>query len=120
MTYWGYHLIFTLPLLAFLTWLWWARIRLVHWVCFGVVAVIVMAFTTPWDNYAVYLGVWGFGDGVSLGYPWASMREKTPLIGHIPFEEYAYFLIEAALATLVAIRLLPDQQKVGKKGVEAG
>ncbi len=107
MTYWGYHLLFTLPLLVGLTILWRERLRLAHVVCFSVVAVLAFVYTTPWDNYAVFLGVWGFGEGVSLWYPFAGLSETTPLLGHIPFEEYAYFVIEAALACLVALRFLP-------------
>lgn len=107
MTYWGYHLVFTLPMLVGLTWLWRDRLRFAHGVCFAVVAVFAFVYTTPWDNYAVFLGVWGFGDGVSLWYPFAALSERTPLLGHIPFEEYAYFVIEAALACLVALRFLP-------------
>lgn len=107
MTYWGYHLVFTLPLLLGLAILWRERIRTPHVICFLVVGVIAFLYTTPWDNYAVFLGVWGFGDGVSLGFPFASWREQTPFLGHIPFEEYAYFVIEAALACLIAIRFLP-------------
>ena len=111
MTYWAYHLIFTLPVLALLLYLNRRKLRIAHLGCFMVVAVIVVAFTTPWDNYAVYLDVWGFGEGVSLGYPFRSLAETTPLLGHIPIEEYAYFMIEAAMACLVALFFLPVPER---------
>ncbi|WP_269538619.1 lycopene cyclase domain-containing protein [Cerasicoccus fimbriatus] len=113
MTYWGYHLIFTLPLMFAL--IVWNRhlLRPAHWVCMAVVCGVAFIFTTPWDNYAVWLGVWGFGEGVSLGYPAASMAqsEANPdgltWLGHIPFEEYSFFLIESILVCLIAVRFLP-------------
>lgn len=107
MTYWGYHLLFTLPLLVALWWF--ARSSLTRgaWLSMATVLLIVMVFTTPWDNYAVYLGIWGFGENVSLGYPFAFVAEESAVLGHIPFEEYSYFIIESVLAcflTLIIIR----------------
>jgi len=116
MTYWGYHLIFTLPLIAAL--LVWNRDRLhkAHFVCLGVVCLIAFIFTTPWDNYAVWLGVWGFGEGVSLGYPASGLAqtEANPggltWLGHIPFEEYSFFINESILVCLLAVRFLPNPE----------
>lgn len=103
MTYWGYHLLFTLPWIAIGIYLVRKHIKLAHLICFLVVSLIVMLFTTPWDNYAAYLGIWGFGEDVSLGYPFRSMADKTPWLGHIPFEEYSFFIIEAAMVCLVTL-----------------
>jgi len=116
MTYWGYHLIFTLPLIAALV-IWNRdRLRRAHIICIAVVGLIAFLFTTPWDNYAVWLGVWGFGEGVSLGYPASHLAQTTDnpqgltWLGHIPFEEYAFFVIETILVCLVALRFLPRPQ----------
>ena len=114
MTYWGYHLVFTLPLLG---WLWyWHRHRwrpgpVASWLA---VLAIVVLFTTPWDNYAAALGIWGFGEGVSLFYPFADLAEQTQLLGHIPIEEYSFFVIEATLVCLVTFFFLPKQPRAGK------
>lgn len=112
MTYWGYHLIFTLPLIVLLLVLLRTRLRPAHFVCWAVVCLIAFAFTTPWDNYAVYLGIWGFGEGVSLGYPFADIA-RSPAnpdgltwLGFIPFEEYSFFIIESMLVCLVMVALL--------------
>ena len=116
MTYWGYHLIFTIPVIAILVWLNRKRIRRVHVLWYLVVCAIVMLFTTPWDNYAVYLGIWGFGDGVSLGYPFADLAisEDNPggmtWLGLIPFEEYSFFIIETTMACLLALYFLPHPE----------
>ncbi len=79
----------------------------------GIVCLVAFIFTTPWDNYAVWLGVWGFGDDVSLGYPASSMAigpenpQGLTWLGHIPFEEYSFFVIESILVCLLVVRFLP-------------
>lgn len=109
MTYWQYHLIFTLPVLAALLYFGRKRIELPHIACWLVLCLIVFAFTTPWDNYAVYLGVWGFGEGVSLGYPFSDAA--TPWMGQIPFEEYSFFIIEATMVCGVCLFFLPKRSQ---------
>lgn len=100
MTYLDFHLIFNLPLLVLL--LWFARKRMtpVHWKWFGVVALIVMAFTFPWDNYAVKQGIWGFGEDRVL------FR-----VDALPIEEILFFLIEALAVCLVTIHFLPSGEE---------
>ncbi len=117
MTYWGYHLIFTLPWIVILAFLLRHRIRRAHVLWWGMVCLIVFGFTTPWDNYAVFLGVWGFGEGVSLGYPFADLArrpdnpEGLTWLGWIPFEEYSFFIIEATLACLLTLWWIDRGQK---------
>ena len=110
MTYWGYHLIFTLPLIAVLLYVHRRKIRRAHVACWAIVCAIAFAFTTPWDNYAVYLGIWGFGENVSLWYPFASLRDQTSVLGWIPFEEYSFFILESTLVCLVMLFFLPAKE----------
>lgn len=110
MTYWLYHLIFTLPLLALLFWHLRNCLTRSHLVCMAVAAAIAFVFTTPWDNYAVWLGIWAFGDGVSLGYPFNHLSSRLSWLGHIPFEEYSYFIIETLLACLVVTFFIERQR----------
>ncbi len=112
MTYWGYHLVFTLPLIAVLYWLVRKSLRPAHWLCWAVACVIVLLATTPWDNYAAAIGIWGFGEGVSLFYPFTGAAESTRFLGHIPFEEYAYFVIQATLACLLTVFFLRKEKAV--------
>jgi lycopene cyclase domain-containing protein len=84
-----------------------------HLACWGVLALIILIFTTPWDNFAVYLGIWGFGDGVSLGYPFKDWAQTYSWVGHIPFEEYSFFIIEATLVCLTSLFFLP--KRAGRK-----
>lgn len=120
MTYWGYHLIFTLPCIAGLLWLVRRRLRRAHVVCWAVVCAIAFAFTTPWDNYAVYLGIWGFGEGVSLGVPFAGLArgpdnpDGLTWLGFIPFEEYAFFVIESTMVCLMMVWLLGRDRRGGE------
>ncbi len=113
MTYWGYHLIFTLPLILILGFMVRKQLRLAHVLSWLAVCLIVFVFTTPWDNYAVFLGIWGFGEGVSLGYPLAHLAltesnpDGLPWLGLIPFEEYSFFIIESTLVCLALLKFLP-------------
>ncbi len=48
--------------------------------------LVALLYTTPWDNYLVWRGVWG--------YP----EERVLLrIGYVPLEEYLFFLLQPLL-----------------------
>ena len=96
MTYAQFHLTFTLPWLALLAAASYVAARRgvsvagdlgrgdrFAAIALGVHALIAFIYTTPWDNYLVYLGVWGYPPGRVLG-----------TIGYVPIEEYAFFLIQ--------------------------
>jgi lycopene cyclase domain-containing protein len=51
-----------------------------------VMALIALLYTTPWDNYLVYRGVWSYGSDRVLG-----------IIGYVPIEEYAFFVLQPLL-----------------------
>lgn len=99
MTYLEFHLIFNLPLLAFLFWRARRKMTPVHWKWFGAVALVVLAFTFPWDNWAVGKGIWGFED-----------ERVLFRIGHLPVEEIAFFLLEALAVCLLVVGFLPDRK----------
>lgn len=85
MTYLGFHLTFNLPLLTVLFFLsgrgiWPMEMVLVM---AGVLGIVV-AFTSPWDNWAVAKGIWDF--------PKERVRFR---IGRLPVEEYAFFIIQS-------------------------
>jgi lycopene cyclase domain-containing protein len=50
---------------------------------------IATAYTVPWDNYLLAVGVWEYGDGVLLGR-----------IGFAPVEEYAFIALQPVLTAL--------------------
>jgi lycopene beta-cyclase len=62
----------------------------------ALIAVIAFVYTTPWDNYLVWRGVWGYGTDRVIG-----------TIGYVPVEEYAFFLLQPLLTGLWTYHLLP-------------
>ncbi|MFN4232748.1 lycopene cyclase domain-containing protein [Thermus sp.] len=92
MTYLQFHLFFLLPpLLALLLW---ARPRPPRLWAYLLMPLIALAYTTPWDNYLVWKGVWGYPEGRVL------FR-----IGYVPFEEYLFFLLQPLLTGALLLRL---------------
>ncbi|MEM7787435.1 MAG: lycopene cyclase domain-containing protein [Bacteroidota bacterium] len=87
MTYLQFHLVFTLPLLAVLAAAQ-GRTRGPWWPL-ALIATIAFVYTTPWDNHLVANAVWTYPPGRVLA-----------TIGHVPVEEYAFFVIQTAIAGL--------------------
>ena len=98
MTYLQFHLVFTVPVVLALKI---AGPKVVAsdavkaGVSLVVIAAIAFVWTTPWDNYLVQRGVWGYGEGRVLA-TW----------GHVPVEEYFFFVIQPLLTGLWLYRLL--------------
>lgn len=107
MTYWQFHLWFNLPVLCGLLFLTRRRLRPVHGRCLAVLCGIVLVATTPWDNWAVYQGIWAFDEarvhmvGVTVG----GVRWR------LPAEEYAFFLIETVQVFLLTLLFLPPSPR---------
>lgn len=58
-----------------------------HWgYGLGVLCVIASIWTTPWDNWMVATGVWGYPPSAVLGTIW-----------HIPVEEQAFFVVQTLM-----------------------
>lgn len=89
MTYLQFHLVFTLPVLAVLAILHARRVVSGAWRWLGAVVALAVAYTTPWDNYLVYRGVWTYPETAVVG-----------TIGFVPVEEYAFFVIQTLIAGL--------------------
>ena len=91
MTYFRFHLYFNGPVLAALLLCPAAR----AWdggslAAAGILLVIVYAFTSPWDNYAVARGIWGFPPG-----------KFWRRIGYLPVEEYLFFGLQSVEVMLL-------------------
>jgi lycopene beta-cyclase len=56
---------------------------------FLLIELAALLYTTPWDNYLVYRGVWTYGSSRILG-----------TIGYVPVEEYAFFALQPLLTGL--------------------
>ncbi|MEN2982361.1 MAG: lycopene cyclase domain-containing protein [Thermus sp.] len=92
MTYLEFHLVFLLPPLLLL--LLGARPRPPRLWAYLLMPLIALLYTTPWDNYLVWRGVWGYPEGRVL------FR-----LGYVPFEEYLFFLLQPLLTGALLLRL---------------
>ncbi len=93
MTYLQFHLLFLFPPLALLVARrarrGWARLPPRAPLFLVLLPLIALAYTTPWDNYLVWRGVWDYGADRVLG-----------TIGYVPVEEYLFFLLQPLLVGL--------------------
>jgi lycopene cyclase domain-containing protein len=109
MTYLQFHLIFNLPALLLLLWLTRQRLRPVHLQWIVGLCGIVLLTTTPWDNWAVHCGIWDFDP--------RRVTEISATLGgvkwHLPAEEYAFFLVETVLVSLLTLLFLPGPRAEG-------
>ncbi|GAB5521168.1 MAG: lycopene cyclase domain-containing protein [Rhodothermales bacterium] len=102
MTYLTFLLVFIVPPILFL--LWWQPPPSTGWPkqrakwALPAILVIAFAYTTPWDNYLVYAGVWWYGEARVIG-----------TIGYVPIEEYLFFLLQPILTGLLLYRLLKKE-----------
>jgi lycopene cyclase domain-containing protein len=92
MTYLEFHLVFLLPPLLLL--LLWARPRAPRLWAYLLMPLLALLYTTPWDNFLVWKGVWGYPEGRVL------LR-----IGYVPLEEYLFFLLQPLLTGALLLRL---------------
>jgi lycopene beta-cyclase len=89
MTYLQFHLVFIIPPLVLLM----ARLPRASavlgpraWWTLPAIVVIALVYTTPWDNYLVYRGIWWYGPDRVIG-----------TIGYVPVEEYLFFVLQPLL-----------------------
>ncbi|MDL0126245.1 lycopene beta-cyclase [Halobacterium salinarum] len=61
----------------------------------GILLVLALSYTTPWDNYLIATGVWWYGEGTVVGRLW-----------QMPIEEYL-FVITQTLLTGLWVQALP-------------
>lgn len=94
MSYWFFHLVFILPVIGVLLYVnsragvpVLPRFRL----GLGLIAGMALVYTTPWDNYLIYRGVWSY-------YP--DRVSEAWRIGYVPLEEYCFFLLQPILTSL--------------------
>jgi len=99
MSYLAFHFAFLLPAIALL----WVTLPrpLAHvggWraqAAIPLLSTIAFTYTTPWDNYLVAREVWWYGP-----------ERVVATIGHVPVEEYAFFLLQPILTGLFLYHVL--------------
>ncbi len=103
MSYLAFHFIFIIPPILFLGWGLFqmgpeARTALLGrrwpWAILAL-AAIAFGYTTPWDNYLVFRGIWWYGADRVVG-----------TIGYVPLEEYLFFLLQPFLTGLWTYHVL--------------
>ncbi len=108
MTYLQFHLIFTIPAILLMAFLVRKRFRPAHLWSILLVCVIAFLATTPWDNWAVYRGIWGFDWERVTAVEISAFGKEFRL----PAEEYAFFILMSVMVCLTAVFFLP---KPGEK-----
>lgn len=91
MTYLAFHLVLIVPPLLGAAYLYRRSPQITArgmrpTVALGVVAGIALVYTTPWDNYLVWRGVWSYGADRVIG-----------TVGYVPIEEYLFFILQPLL-----------------------
>jgi lycopene beta-cyclase len=71
------------------------------WLLLAGISVVALLYTGPWDNLIVANGVWSYGPQKILG----------PVIGRVPIEEYAFYVLQVFLTGLLTIALLRHDQR---------
>lgn len=97
MTYLNFLLIFLVPPIVGLWIAVWRGQKKIPQYTFSVLLLCCIAFlyTTPWDNYLVAESIWGYPPDRILG-----------TLGHVPYEEYAFFILQPILTGLWLLFLL--------------
>jgi lycopene beta-cyclase len=112
MTYLGFHLVFLLPPLLLLAPAVPRAVsrfgRRAAWTL-PAISLIALVYTTPWDNYLVYSGVWWYGSDRVLG-----------TIGYVPVEEYMFFVLQPLLAGAWTYWLLLGRDRRGQRRAVSG
>lgn len=93
MTYLQFLLVFIVPVIGIFIFLKpWANSnvdRRMVLVSIATLSAVAFVYTTPWDNYLVYKGVWNYpNDRVLFS------------IGFVPFEEYMFFVLQTVMTGL--------------------
>ncbi|AFZ71505.1 lycopene cyclase domain-containing protein [Natronobacterium gregoryi] len=94
LSYLGFHAVFVLPAIAVLGSL--AAWRSNAWLTregvtgLAILLVLAVAYTTPWTNHMIPVGVWWYGEDVLVGRIW-----------HTPIEEYLFFILQPILTAFV-------------------
>ncbi|HCY57790.1 MAG TPA: carotenoid biosynthesis protein, partial [Opitutae bacterium] len=65
-----------------------------------VLSLIALVYTTPWDNYLIFRGVWTYPPDAVVGK-----------LGYVPLEEYGFMILQTWLAGVI-FALLPFSREI--------
>ncbi len=66
------------------------------WKALGLLVIVALIYTTPWDNYLVATGVWYYDPALVTGIT----------LGWVPIEEYTFFVLQPIFTGLILLWLL--------------
>lgn len=66
----------------------------------GIVSVVAIVYTGPWDSAIIANGVWSYGPHQVLGI----------VVGHVPLEEYGFYVLQTLLVGTVAALFLTRER----------
>jgi lycopene cyclase domain-containing protein len=95
MTYWQFLVIFLVIPVVILLAITRAVDRRVALTLAGI-SVIALIYTAPWDNLIVVNGVWSYRPQRIVGV----------ILGHVPLEEYLFYVLQVILTGTIAAALL--------------
>lgn len=79
----------------------------------GLLCIIALIYTTPWDNYLIMENIWSYAEGAVLG-----------TIGYVPLEEYGFMVMQTMtagiLCCLVSKRLPNHKLSFSGRGLLVG
>jgi lycopene cyclase domain-containing protein len=65
-----------------------------HSLACGAVCLLAFIYTSPWDNHAAAVGLWTFDP---------QFAPKSHFLLHLPWEEYAFYLLQGVLTCLLMV-----------------
>jgi lycopene cyclase domain-containing protein len=71
-----------------------------HFVLLGIISVIAVIYTGPWDSAIIANGVWSYGTHQVAGI----------LVGHVPLEEYGFYVLQTLLVGSIAAIFLARER----------
>lgn len=96
MTYSGFLALFLLPPIAVLLALLRRSLRRQQIGALGLLMLLALVYTAPWDNYLVIRGVWTFD----------TAKIVNRFIWRVPIEEYVFYLLQVLMSGLFTVWLL--------------
>ncbi|MHB8619846.1 MAG: lycopene cyclase domain-containing protein [Chloroflexota bacterium] len=96
MTYPRFLAVFVAPPIVLLLMLLLGRRARIPWLAIAALSLVALAYTSPWDNALILNGVWSYPRGRVVGVT----------IGVVPVEEYAFFVLQTILTSLLAVAVL--------------
>ena len=72
------------------------HLRALPWPSMAGLCLVALLYTAPWDNQLVINGVWTYSRQRVLGI----------VLGVVPLEEYAFFVLQTLLTSLLTLALI--------------